>query len=223
MSSGMSSPPGSVFICSEMRNESFDEILSLFSEYLSIEDISRLDVAICNKVRRQEFLTLIRSERFVINGEKQQKVGYISWLSFRSIQIRQLNCDRTISEHELMKIANCSKFLQKIKLSNRNITDRSIIKIAESCPNLRILNLARCDRVTNRSVIKIAENCPDLKELNLSGCYSISDTSIIRIAESCPNMIELNLSGCRDVTDVCTLRIAESCSKLLRLILPSSN
>lgn len=216
-----SSPPGSLYISSEMSNESIGGILSILAEYLSIEDISRLDIAICNKLKRQAFLTLIQSEIFILNGGKQQKRGFISWLSVRYIHIRQLDCDRLISEHEFIKIANCGKFLHKIKLSNRNINDMSIIKIAENCPNLRTLNLTRIDRVTDRSIVKIAEKCRLLEELILSGCYLITDSSIIRVAENCPNLRDIHLSGCRNVTDLSILKVHEKCSNLKRFILPS--
>jgi hypothetical protein len=216
-----SSPPGSLFISSEMSNESIGGVLSIFAEHLSVEDISRLDIAICNKLKRQAFLALIQSEKFILKGGKQQKRGFISWLSVRCIHIRQLDCDRLISEHEFIKIANCGNSLHKIKLSNRNINDMSIIKIAENCPNLKTLNLTKIDRVTDRSILKIAEKCLLLEEMILSGCYLITDSSIIRIAENCPNLRDIQLSGCRNVTDSSILRIHEKCSNLEKLILPS--
>mmetsp|Transcript_34975 Transcript_34975/g.33252 ORF Transcript_34975/g.33252 Transcript_34975/m.33252 type:complete len:210 (-) Transcript_34975:13-642(-) len=196
----ISSLPESLLIPSVMSNESIGEILSVFSEYLSIEDISRLDVAICNKIKRQVFLTLVQSEKFILKGEKQQKRGFITWLSARFINVRQLECDRLISEHEFIKIANCGRFIEKIKLSNRNINDMSIIKIAEYCPNLRMLDLTRIDRVTDRSILKIAERCLKLEVLILVGCYLITDVSIIRIMENCPNLMDIQLAGCRNVT-----------------------
>jgi hypothetical protein len=219
----ISSLPESLLIASVMSNESVGEILSMFSEYLSIEDVSRLDVAICNKIKRQIFLTLVQSEKFILNGGKQQKRGFITWLSARCINIRQLDCDRLISEHEFVKIANCGKYMEKIKLSNRNINDMSIIKIAENCHNLRMLDLTRIDRVTDRSILKIAERCLKLETLILSGCYLITDVSIIRIVENCPNLMDLQLSGCRKVTDLSLFKIHEKFPNLLRLVLPSDS
>lgn len=66
---------------SEMRNESIGGILQTISEYPSIEVVSRLDLAVCDKIKRKVFLIFVQSEKFVIIGGKQQKRDFIKWLS----------------------------------------------------------------------------------------------------------------------------------------------
>jgi hypothetical protein len=45
----------------------------------------------------------------------------------------------------------------------QNITDTSIIKLAECCPNLEFLDIACSYHITDISILKIAESCHGLK------------------------------------------------------------
>jgi hypothetical protein len=65
-----------------------------------------------------------------------------------------------------------------------DITDVSIIKVAEGYPDLRILDLKGC-KITDTCVIRLAEKCPKLRSLYMSLNDDITDTSIIRLAERC--------------------------------------
>jgi hypothetical protein len=131
-----------------------DEILlNVLSKYLAIEDISRIDVAMCTKERRQAFLTLVRSDQCVFNSGRRQRSGYISWIGLRCIHIKQLICNPTLSGEELLEVAHSGKWLQKLDLSYcRSASDTILITIAESCPNLLQLNLSGCFEITDKSV-----------------------------------------------------------------------
>jgi hypothetical protein len=201
--------------CSILGHDMLDEILFiLFTEYLTIEDISRIDVAMCNTAKRKAFLNLIRSERCIFNSERGQKSGYILWLGLRSIQTKQLNCDLTISYEELSKIAPSSKWLQKLDLFGcQNISDTILIKIVESCPNLLRLYLPLCFNITDKSVIRIAESCPNLVQLDLVGC-NISDNSVVKITESCLQLRLLHVAYNGKISSECYTRIAQNCPHL---------
>jgi hypothetical protein len=72
-----------------------------------------------------------------------------------------------------------------------------IIKIYEI---LQVLNLADCTNITDTSIIQIAEKCHNLKELDISEC-PITDLSLMKIAECCPNIESLATMDCLDITD----------------------
>jgi hypothetical protein len=44
----------------------------IFSEFLSIDDISRFDVAICDKKKRLAYLQCIKAESFIVQGNKDR-------------------------------------------------------------------------------------------------------------------------------------------------------
>jgi len=199
-----------------------DILLSIFSEYLSIEDISRFDIAICQKARRQGFLNLIQSEMCTFSGKEQHKSGYISWLSLRHIQIRELKCDPELSGIELLKIVDCGRCIKKLELSGCiNITFMSVINIADGCPQLRELDLSYCEHINDGNIMRIAERHPKLIKLDISRCSYITNIAVIKIAESCPELKDLSLRRCCNITDLSITKIAYGCKKLLKLNLSS--
>jgi hypothetical protein len=75
------------------------EILcQIFSTYLTLQDISRLDLAICSNEKRPGFLEMIRSVACIWPGEKEKCFSSegIFWLRTRDIKIRHLNCDEAV-------------------------------------------------------------------------------------------------------------------------------
>ena len=65
------------------------DILSvIFSSWLTISEISRLDRAACNRYTRARFLESISSNMVTLNGSREKSYGndYISWLISRNIK-----------------------------------------------------------------------------------------------------------------------------------------
>jgi hypothetical protein len=71
-------------------------LTELFSEFLSLDDISRFDVAICNKKRRLLFYEILKSECCVFLGDNDRNISPkgIYWLKTKSISIQHLRCTR---------------------------------------------------------------------------------------------------------------------------------
>jgi hypothetical protein len=83
------------------------EILcQIFSEYLSLQDISRCDIAICNTKKRPGYLEVIGSVACIWFGDKGEEFSSegISWLSNRNIKIRYLRV-RGVYDDTAIKIA----------------------------------------------------------------------------------------------------------------------
>jgi hypothetical protein len=219
-----------------------NEILSgMFTELLSLDDICRLDTAMCNKKRRPLFLEIVGS--CVWQGDKNRELSSfaISWLYNRSIKIRHLKFKRSetdiamkvsrfgsslhqlsisdpniVDESIIEIVANCLN-LQSIELLDCSITDKSIIRLAECCPDLHSIFVSFCANITDTSIIRLAEKCTKLQILDLSGCINITDASIVKLAERCPMLHSLDLSLCPHVTDAGIIRLSEGCPKIKRL------
>ncbi len=82
------------------------EILGhIFSvDYLSLQDISRFDVAICNHEKRPGFLDCIGSLSCIWSGDGERPVSSegMSWLSNRNIKIKYLNCGAVTDDMALI-------------------------------------------------------------------------------------------------------------------------
>jgi hypothetical protein len=158
----------------------------IFSEYLSLQDISRFDIAICDHEKRSVFLGCIGS--LCWPGDKKRSVSSeeMFWLSSRNIKIRHLNC-RAVTDNMAVMIAGFGIHLIWLEINKQSINDICLIRIVEGCPNLRSLDISICDVITDTSVIRIAECCYHLEKLNIGdrGFRNVTDKIFIRIAEGC--------------------------------------
>ncbi|KAI8096161.1 uncharacterized protein BX664DRAFT_290886 [Halteromyces radiatus] len=91
-----------------------------------------------------------------------------------------------------------------------NITDKTIIKIAESCPKLQGLNFSmckddhhRCVGVTDLGITTLAEHCRHLRRIKLNNCANLTDASAIALASKCPRLLEIDCP----VTDTALINV----------------
>lgn len=71
-------------------------ICQIFSQYLSFEEISRFDRAMCNHEKRLEFLDCVGSGACTWLGDKERPMSSIQiiWLSNRKMKIKNLNFEK---------------------------------------------------------------------------------------------------------------------------------
>ena len=72
-----------------------NEILcQIFSKFLSIQEISQFDIAMCNRAKRPIYLECIGSKECLWLGDKEtaSHPHRITWISKRKINIAQLKC-----------------------------------------------------------------------------------------------------------------------------------
>lgn len=62
---------------------------------------------------------------------------------------------------------NLHKLEKLIIPGNKNIDDNFLLRLSQSIPNLKHLDLRACDNVSDSGVVCIALNCPKLKTFNI--------------------------------------------------------
>lgn len=105
-----------------------------------------------------------------------------------------------ISDFGMKKIAECCKLLQKLDLnsakqSRKTVTDIGFTAIGTNCKMLQVLYARRCLNLSDKAISHIAAKCKLLRFINLGGCPLISDESLRALSTNC-RMIEcLNVSS----------------------------
>lgn len=87
------------------------------------------------------------------------------------------------------------KYLENLNLYRTLVNQESIIKIIESCKNLKHINLGSCINISDFDTVLecISSNCNKIKSLDLWRAYSLTSKGIARLAESCFDLEELDL------------------------------
>ena len=68
--------------------------------------------------------------------------------------------------------------------NSADVTDKSIIRLAQNCPHLHKLVLRMCQRLTSASVLGLALHCPMLQLLDVSGCDRVTEQTLIAASRS---------------------------------------
>lgn len=169
-----------------LPNAILSEILSKF---LTLEDVWELDVAICDKEQRLQFINCIKSEYCIWLGDKERSVSNhaISWIKIRSIKVKNLMCNRVIY-NIAVEIGEFGSCLSWLSIKDKLMVDKSVAKIAKGCPNLKSLELSGCNKLTDKSVEVIAERCHHLETLVIYKCDNITDNFLKRIGKEHPDL-----------------------------------
>ncbi|CAO3593806.1 unnamed protein product [Absidia cylindrospora] len=78
-----------------------------------------------------------------------------------------------------------------------DITDETVLAIAQHCPQLRLLHLSRCFRITNHSLIQLAASpmTSTLVYLSLAFLNQVNEQGIKSLVHSCEFLRVLDISG----------------------------
>lgn len=68
--------------------------------------------------------------------------------------------------------------IKRVSFRNCNLTDTGVCKVAVQCSELVMIALAGIHDLTDKSILALAENCPNLRELYISGCAKITKQAV---------------------------------------------
>lgn len=185
----------------------FGELLDKIYSYLTINDMSYLDISVCNKYDRFIYLRSDLPDSIISSGsDKSYGDDYIAFLSSRKITVQTFIGDRIkLTDKIFEQIIKTKSFfplnseLISLNLSNCAKLKNSINFILESCKKLNTLDLSNC-RIDNIMVTKIV-GMSNIVELNLAGCLKINDNSLIPIIANNTSTQKMDISYCKKLTN----------------------
>ena len=101
----------------------------------------------------------------------------------------------------------------------RELSERSLVQVAEQCPKLEQIELYWNCRVRDLGLKRLAAACANLTHVNLSGCKLISDSGVIPLLQGCRKITILNLTRLPLISDQCIAQVAECLPELEELYL----
>jgi F-box and leucine-rich repeat protein 9 len=131
-----------------------------------------------------------------------------------------------LSGLRVLKLGSCNKIsdvsliynfklpeLREINLSKcQQISIVGVKALVENCPALEIVNLAECHNISDKCIELISTKLPRLTTLNLQRCFQLTDYSLDYIALNCKRIRELNVLGCRNMSEEPQLRLGNAIS-----------
>jgi F-box and leucine-rich repeat protein GRR1 len=109
-----------------------------------------------------------------------------------------------------------------------NLTDNSVVALAQNCPNIRKLEIFGCQKVTDKGLIAVGTNCPDLQLIHVGPAEvqndgsTVTDAGMTALVQGTPDLRTLTISKCPKVADCTMLALALTCTKLVYLDMTAS-
>ena len=210
----------------------------VFTKFLKIKDISRLDVAYCNHDERDHLLHILSDNKYIIydnvvmkgygyfHARDEDSLTYINsaliWIGKRKVNILNLSIQnqRSLTYVGLVGLSQHCKYLQSLKIEGcDNISGESIVEISKKCStNLQALSLCNYSDLHDIHVVDFISNCSNIRSLELSGLKELTDTGIILIARTLQrNLKSLDLENCSKISDFGLIEMGKLCCSLEKL------
>jgi F-box and leucine-rich repeat protein GRR1 len=97
------------------------------------------------------------------------------------------------------------------------ITDDELAKALKHCCNLQTVILSGLPELSDRSVVVLAENAIDLQGIDLTNCKDLTDVGIMELAAKSLPLEWMHLNGLQGITDAAISTVAKTCSRLAEL------
>lgn len=206
-------------------------------KFLTIFDVSKLDVAYCNNRDRQQLLNMLSDNPFITFDDAKfyddfkRFDNFLTWIGSRKINILTIKIGAesysnvTLTNNGLIGLSRHCASLQCLDISGSNtilhqsagkVTDEGIIELVRQSKNLISLDIGY-RKFSDTAITAVARHCSKLIKLDISGCVQITDIGITEVARNCLNLESLDIFYCNKITDNGVIEVARHCSKLLSL------
>lgn len=167
---------------------------------------TKAEEAIVSDAHRKKAMMQMAME---INLQDQESSNY-SIARLRGLRVLKLGSCNKISDVSLIYNFKLPE-LKEINLSRcQQISLDGIKKLVENCAALEIVNLSECHNISDKCIELIASKLPRLTNLDISRCFQLTDFSLDYIAMHCKRIRDLNVLGCRNMSDEPHLRLANA-------------
>jgi hypothetical protein len=213
-----------------------DLVETILKSWVNVEDVGRLDSAMCNRSERPTFLSLLSGDQFALghplardgcdeksdDGDEKSEAcidPFLSWAMGRHIAVTELIVSASFTSNtdkRLKYLRHHGKHIQKVALDECAGTARNckaaINDICAHCPNV-VMFEARIPLSTTTYAV-IADNWRNLTRLTLKD--DVIGDAILLIGENCQSLVDLWIPGSRWVPQ--PYRFFQVCSPNLESI-----
>jgi len=161
--------------------------------------------------------------RFSAHSNDIPMAGFVDLFSkLKKLELVEINMDANFPSDAVVKsLVNNNPSLHHLDITPYGFTrpypirryidqlsSKSLILIADKCPQLTHIGIGRLESFSNISITQLVTNCPKLIYANFEDT-SFNDTALAKMSENCPNLEYLNIAGCGNVTEGALERFAD--------------
>jgi hypothetical protein len=131
----------------------------------------------------------------------------------------EFNEDDLVADTHLVTLAmHCPRLTHVIMVST-NLSDVGVMTLAEQCPQLKMLDISRCEELSDASVLACVKHCRRIADVSFRWCKLMTDSVVVALATGCPHLTSICFDRC-GLTDDALLGLAlhsSACPLLTRV------
>ncbi|KAL1918416.1 uncharacterized protein VTP21DRAFT_3076 [Calcarisporiella thermophila] len=132
--------------------------------------------------------------------------------------IRRLNLTFfDVNDTQLTQFSSCHRLERLVLNGCHSVTDEGVTALLRGLHDLLVVDFGDIVNLSNKSVVLLAEHCKRLQGINLALCKNISDYAVETLAMNCTRLKRIKMAHCDLITDASILKLAECCSQLVEL------
>jgi len=202
-----------------------DILAMLLTQWMSLVDISHLDLCISHLLIRKKFLDIISAGSTVYNPPVSRSIGdirYYNWLYDRNISIRSIrttyHMDEKLPLYLQEKVCRHIKRLDFSSGASHSYLDLpSVLSFCPQLEELLICENTHTNVVDEEAFEMIVQYCKHLRLFELRNNHTICTTTMLQLVTGCKKLAELHFQYCYGVCDDCLKYIATHCTFLTKL------
>ena len=193
----------------------------IFTRFLKIKDISRLDVAYCNHDERDHLLHILSDNKYIIYDNVVMKGDYHSYHRYTGMLVINPRYDvdylRYINS-ALIWIGKRKVNILNLSIQNQDsLTYVGLVGLSQHCKYLQSLTIERCPNISGNSIVELSKKCStNLQALSLSDCSGLHDIHVVDFISNCSNIRSLDLSHLKELNDTGIILIARTLQRNLK-------
>jgi hypothetical protein len=210
----------SPFTMAALCNLPVDVLAMVFSAWIDIKSLGRLDSAACLRVLRPQLMRTFASSAFMQQAmftprNEEGVINHLQWLIKRAVKVRewQITCELDLSIATSLVNAIGGLHVQRVRFRgmSRTVLETVLCAMFGNINNICELMIEESRRPVQHTTQPFGAFTSGLHELLLHWCYFADFSGFL---EQCTNLRMLSFDACYDLDDACIERIAASCPKL---------
>lgn len=200
---------------------------SVLAEWLEINDLARLDVAIVKGSLRQEYLTQLAHDRIALSGVPKISphstlLACLQWLVERNLCVKSIRFSAAMAAEEVQAVLQNQRMttgVEDVEFERLDgIDERLFQRFITNCRNISSINLSLCVSLTD-NFFQFQETTSD-GEVSLSNANAATESSLgssSMLTTTLPNLRHLLINNCTRITDrgiSAVVQLAPNLSKL---------
>ncbi len=132
------------------------------------------------------------------------------------------DCQILLQRRKITVIREDVRTLDLMSYEKPALMDKEIHAIFHYFPKLRFLGIPNAN-ITDQSLMLIAERYPWIESLSFQGSHNITDKGLHFLAERCTSLVSVNLNACPKITDDGVIPLLERNPKLRKVMIAETS